>query len=124
MSFTDPIAIAAASPTPALTMSRVSTGNFKSTYFDLANGYTFNVEHSDPTNHGKKQERHYARLQETKSVTLPSGSVVLQAASVSISMSVPPYGWTTAQKVALFLALFGSILDSDVSVAKLIGYET
>lgn len=123
MSLVDPIGIAAHSPNPALTMSRVSLGNFKSTFLDLTNGFNFHVEHSDPADLGKKQERHYARMTQTKTVTAPNGSTVPSSISLSLAMSVPPYGWTTADKLAICLALLDTMADTDVTYARWVGFE-
>jgi hypothetical protein len=124
MSFTDPVTVAARSPTPALTLSRVSVGAYKSSFLDLTNNYAFSVEHSDPSLLGKKQERHYAKLVQTKDVTLPSGSVASQSATASFSVSIPPYGWTNAQKQALFLAMLDCLLEGEVTLARWIGFES
>lgn len=125
MSFTDPIAVAAQSPYyPALTLTRVDQGGFKSKWLDIANGYTLEVEHSDPSDRGKKQERHYARVSFTKNVTLLNGSVVPSTISCSISMSVPPQGWVAADKVAISYALRYILTDAEVTWERWVNFES
>jgi len=119
---TNPIGLAAHGSVPALTLTRINTGNFGAKYLDLANGYAIDIQHSNPSDLGVKKETHYVRLTETKNVTLPSGSVVKQSAFISISATIPPNGWTLAQKVELVASLYTLMGDADFGTTDFISY--
>jgi len=118
----DPIAVAANSPNPALTFAVVSYTGEGSERRDVANGYFLNFSHSSSAKTG---ERHYMQLKQTLTATNPiTGGNSIQTASVSLSVSIPSFGWTTAAKVALVQALLDTLADSDVTIAKLIGFQS
>lgn len=114
----DPITVAAAAPTPALSFAVVSydgTG-MGSIRKDVANGYGLTIKHQSNQNTG---ERHYMQLTQQKSATNPlTGGTSLQTASVSISVSIPSFGWTAAEKDALVKALTDTLADADVTITK------
>jgi len=116
----DPFTVAADSPTPALSFALVNAGNLASNRWDTVNGYKLNFTHSNDVNKG---EKHYVQLQQTVSATNPlTGGASYQTASVSISVSIPPYGWTQAQKAALIKALCTDIL-AGVTINGLLTYQ-
>jgi len=118
----DPITVAAASPTPALSFAVVSFSGEGSNRKDVANGYALKFSHSSSTKVG---ERHYMQITESKTAVDPiTGGNAALSASVSISVSVPTFGWTTAQKVALVQALLDTLNDSDVTITKFIGFQS
>jgi len=99
----DPINVAASAPTPALALAAVSYDSMGSTRKDIANGYTLKISHGTNTKTG---ERHYMQLQQTVTAVDPlTGGNSIQTASVSISVSIPTFGWSAAQKDALIKAL-------------------
>jgi len=122
MAFTNPIALPSHGTQPALTLTRVSTGPNSSQFLDLANGTSLTIEHSKPSDLGVKSERHYLRYSQAKDVTLPSGAVVKQTASVSVAVSIPPHGWTTAEKQDLYYSAVVLMSDADFLPADLIGF--
>jgi len=100
---TDPLTVAASSPTPALSLSVVSFDGMGSTRKDVANGYVLKMSHS--TN-AKSGERHYMQMQATVTAVDPlTGGNSLQTGSVSISSSFPTFGFDQAHKDALVKAL-------------------
>lgn len=118
---TDPITVAANSPTPALSFSVVDVGPYASQRFDSPNQWALKFSHKRPTT--KSAETHYMQITQTLSVTDPvTGAISPQVASASLSVSVPPNGWTSATKVALVQALLDTLADSDVTITKFIGY--
>lgn len=120
--FIDPIGIAADSPTPALSFSVVSYTPDGADRKDVPNGYGLTFKHSQSATKG---ERHYMQLTQTVSATNPlTGGTSLQTASVSLSVSIPSFGWTQAQKAALVKALTDTLADSDVTIAGLLNYNS
>lgn len=122
MALSDPISISADSPTPALTLSRLSTGpGMAAMYEDVTNGYTLNINHTQNSQTG---ERHYMKLQQKVSATNPlTGGTSYQLANVSISASFPAYGWTAAQKDALVKALVTDIMAS-ITITKFDSFQS
>lgn len=114
----DPITVAAAAPTPALTFAVVSfdgTG-MGSIRKDVVNNYNLTIKHTQSTKTG---ERHYMQItQQVTAVDPITGGNSLQTASVSLSASYPTFGWTAAQKDALIKALTDTLADSDVTITK------
>jgi len=118
----DPISVAAASPTPALTFAVVAYTGEGSERKDVANNYALRFSHSQ---NAKTGERHYMQLTQTLTATNPlTGGNSVQTASVSVSVSIPSFGWTQAGKVALVQALLDTLNDSDVTITKLIGFQS
>lgn len=117
----DPITVAAASPTPALTFAVVKSDGFGSERWDTANGFQLSFNHST----GTAGERHYMKLSQTVNATSPYTALVSkQTASVSIAVSIPAFGWTQAQKEALVKALLDTLADTDVTTAKFLAFQS
>lgn len=122
MALVDPIAVVAASPTPALTFSVVKRDGYGSERWDVANGYQLTFNHSTNPGNG---ERHYMKISQTLNATSPyTGMVSKQTAVVSISASFPSFGWDAAAKAALVKALTDTLADSDVTVARFVAFES
>lgn len=122
MALPDPITVAAAAPTPALTFSVVKRDGYGAERWDVANGYQLSFNHS--TNPGSG-ERHYMKLSQTKDATSPyTGDVSKQTAVVSISASFPAFGWDASTKAALLKALTDTLADADVTNAKFLAFES
>lgn len=122
MALADPIAVAAAAPTPALTFSVVKRDGYGSERWDVTNGYQLTFNHSTSNNNG---ERHYMKVSQTLDATSPyTGDVSKQTANVSISASFPPFGWDAAAKAALVKALTDTLADADVTIAKFVAFES
>lgn len=122
MALADPISVAAASPTPALTFSVVKRDGYGSERWDVANGYQLTFSHSTNPGNG---ERHYMKVSQTLNATSPyTGLVSKQTASVSISASFPPFGWDAAAKAALVKALTDTLADSEVTNARFVAFES
>lgn len=122
MALVDPITVAPAAPTPALTFSTVKRDGYGSDRWDVANGYQLQFSHSTQPNSG---ERHYMKVSQTLDATSPyTGQVSKQVASVSISASFPAFGWNAAAKAALVKALTDTLADSDVTIVKFVAFES
>jgi len=119
----DPITVAANSPTPALSLALVETVGFGSVRYDSTNKYGLSFNHSSPTS-TTSNERHYMQLSQTVNATDLNGNVSVQTAKVSLSVTVPPLGWTQAQKVALVQALLDTLNDSDVTITKFLSFQS
>lgn len=120
--FADPVTIAADSPTPSLIFRVVSYNNEGATRRDVTNGWALNISHSSSS---KKGERHYMQLQQTVTAVDPiTGGNALQVASASLSVSIPPFGWSAAQKVAVVQALLDTLNDSEVTIGGLLNFNS
>lgn len=118
----DPVSIAANSPTPALVFAVIRSDGYGTERSDRGNnGYKVVTNHSLP---GKSGARHYVNISQEKDVTMPSGLVQKQKASVSLSFSSPVYGFTNADLVALWKLLKDYVDDSEVTATLLIGGES
>jgi len=112
----DPITVAADAPTPALTFAVVSWNGEGSERKDVANNYGLKFSHSS---NPKTGERHYMQLTQTLTAVNPlTGGNSIQTASVSLSVSIPSFGWTAAAKDALVKALLDTLNDGDVTISK------
>jgi hypothetical protein len=113
----DPFTIAANSPTPSLVMSRIKSDGYGAEYVNATGDYRIVVQHTP----GKNQNRHYVKLTQTVTAANPyTGVNQEKAASVSFSISVPDFGFTPTAMVALCQALLDSMLDSEVTFARLL----
>lgn len=119
----DPVTIAASSPTPSLVFSIIKQDGYGSERNDTGgNGYSVVINHSKSTKSGN---RHYVQMTQTKNATDPySGLTKSVRASVSFSISRPPFGFTDADIVALAKALTDFRDDSEVTTAKLIQFQS
>lgn len=121
MALPDPVTIAAHSPTPQLVLSVIKSDGYGSERRDA--GGEFNVI----TNHdsSKGADRHYVKVTQTKDAVNPyTGTTSKQVASVSLSISIPKFGWTAAQAEALVNVLTDYISDSEVTVAKILQFQS
>lgn len=119
----DPITVAAAAPNPALVMAITRSDNYGSERVDTGgNGYTSIIKHDKGSKNG---DRHYFQLVLTKDVTNPyTGSLSSQKATVSISISRPPFGFSDTDLVNLAKAHADMLADSEMTVAKFIQFQS
>lgn len=118
----DPVTVAAAAPTPSLIFTIVRSDGYGSERVDTGgNGYTVIINHTK----GKNGNRHYVQMTQTVNAIDPyTGLTRAQSASVSLSISRPPFGFTDAAIVALAKALTDFRDDSEVTTAKLIQFQS
>lgn len=117
----DPIAVAASAPNPAFTFAVVKSDGYGSERWDAVNGYQLLFNHSTSS----AGERHYMKVSQTLNATSPyTGQVSKQTAFASLSVSVPPFGWTQAAKEALVKALIDTLADSDVTITKFMAFQS
>lgn len=121
MSVADPLAIAAASPTPALSLAVTDRSKpFQADRRDAGGEYAATISHTRSKN---GSARHYIKVTDTKVATSPTtGLDSIQTASASVSISVPPFGFTDAQITALY-----ELLDDVIRAAtmeKILNFES
>lgn len=118
----DPVSIAAASPTPALTLAVISSDGYGSERVDTGGaGYTVLINHSK----NKSGNTHYVQMILTKDVTDPySGLVRPQKATVSLTIRRPVSGFSDADMIALCKALTDFRDDSEVTTARLLQFQS
>jgi len=118
----DPISIAANAPTPALVFAVVKSDGYGSERRDAGGIYSLVITHEDGK--GKTANRHYVKISETKDAVNPyTGGTSKQTATVSLSVSRPAFGWTTANIVDLIEALMDTINDTEFTPTKLVQFQ-
>jgi hypothetical protein len=117
----DPITIAANSPTAQLVFSVVKADGYGSERRDAAGIFSLVINHERT----KSADRHYVKISEQKDATNPyTGTTSKQVASCSLSLSVPPFGWTAAQAVDLVEALIDTLNDSEFTPTKFVNWQS
>jgi len=118
----DPITVAAAAPTPALNLYVVKSDNYGSERrHDGTDKYVLTFNHST----GKGGDRHYMQMKLTVDAVSPyTGLTSQQTATASLSVSVPPFGFTSTAMVALVKALTDTLADADVTTAKFLNFQS
>lgn len=118
MALPDPITIAARAPMPSIVYSRTRMDGYGAEYVDTGgNGVTLVISH----NPSKNGNRHYVRVVQTKNATNPySGLTQSVVASASLALVRPAFGFTDAEMTAVGNLLFDTVLDSEVTFAKLL----
>lgn len=119
----DPVTVAAASPTPALSFTMVKQDGYGSERVDSGgNGYSVIINHSRPKGGG---DRHYVQILQTVNAADPySGLTRKQTASCSITISRPSFGFTDAQMIALCKALTDFRDAATVTTARLLQFQS
>ncbi len=118
----DPVTVAAASPTPALSLALVKQDGYGAERKDSTNGYTVITAHSYQKGGGDK---HYLQMKKVVTATDPiSGQTRKQEASVSLTMTRPAFGFTDADFVALAKALTDYRDTAGVTTLKLIQFQS
>jgi hypothetical protein len=119
---TDPIAVDANTPNPALSFSVIRSDGYGSERRDSGGLYGLKISHST----SKNGDRHYIQMTKTIDATNPYNDLVSpQSASVSISIASPAFGFDSAAMAALFQALTDTIAADDFGgIAKLIDWQS
>jgi hypothetical protein len=119
----DPVTVAAASPTPALTLSVIKSDGYGSERVDVTSGsYRVLTQHSKTKGGGS---RHYLQISQDTAYTDPFTGLVKKAtASCSFTINRPVAGFTDAQIVALAKALTDYRDDSEVTTARLLQFQS
>lgn len=118
---TDPIAVDANTPTPALSFVMIRQDGLGSERRDSAGIYALTINHST----SKSGDRHYVKLTQTVDAVNPySGLTSQQSASVSVSIAKPAFGFTDAALAALYQAILDSIASSDAGIDRIIAFES
>lgn len=101
MAIVDPLAVAAAAPTPALSFAVVDSSKpYTAVRRDAGGEYALTITHT-PQKNGSV--RHYLNVSRTIVATSPvTGVDSLQTMSVSLAFSVPAFGFNTADKTAMY----------------------
>jgi hypothetical protein len=86
-----------------------------------ASGYSTLINHT-PSKNGN---RHYLKMNLVKNATDPySGLTKQQTASVSMSISRPPFGFTDTEMVDMVEAFRDWLFDADVTPAKILQFQS
>ena len=125
MSLPDPITTAAFGTIPSITWGVVSREGAGSTRADFTNGYFAKISHSDPVAGSGKSARHYLQISQPKDVLDPATGLTRRlTATASISVSIPPNGWTTAEAGAFVDLLSVLIGDSEFTAVNFVKFQS
>jgi len=124
MSFADPQSVTFAAPLPvgAVSLPRVSVGQYASTYQDTSGL----VKLSASSQIGKRTRR-VLRLDHSKIAANPFDASVNQSFSMScyLVFDTPLIGYTVAEQLEVYRGLKGqAVASSDAIVSKLLGGES
>jgi len=122
MALPDPITVAAKTPNPEIKLGTVLFDGYGSTRLDLnKGGYRSVINHSK----SKQGSKHYLQLLLSKNATDPySGLVREMTASASFTINRPLFGFSDEDMIALAQAHFDLIQDSEVTVQKLLQFQS
>lgn len=117
----DPLAVAASAPNPAFNFVLIKNDGYGSERYDSGTGYTLTINHT----RGKSNTRHYVKLDKTVDATNPyTGNVAKQTCAVSLSVSVPAYGFDETAVVNQIKALLDTLNDADFTSARFIQFQS
>lgn len=118
---TDPIAVDANAPNPALSFAMIRTDSYGSERRDDAGLYGLVINHST----SKNGDRHYVKVTKTVDATNPYNALISpQSASISLSIARPPFGFTAADMANLYTVLVDTIASADAGIDRIIGFES
>lgn len=114
----DPIVVAANAPNPACSFSATKLDGYGSSRVDTNGaGYDLTISHTP----GKSATRHYVKLTQTKDAVNPyTGMTQRTICSVSLSLTAPSFGFTSADQANLWKLLKDVIDDDQVGMARLV----
>lgn len=118
MAFTDPQSVTIGTAPGAVSLPRVNTGSDVGKF----SNYDSKVDLEVSTVYGKRT-RHVARLTYRKVVTDPlvSTTNVIASGTVTVTIDVPPSGFSATEQKDLAKALFGHLTAStDAGLTKLV----
>jgi len=117
----DPLPIAASAPNPAYSFAIVKTDGYGTERRDSSTGLMLTITHSK----GKSGDRHYVKVASTVDAVNPyTGLTQRQTATVSLSVSVPSFGFTETAMVNLIKALTDTLADADFTATKLLQFQS
>lgn len=117
----DPLVVAASAPNPAYSFAAIKIDGYGSERRDTGTGLTLIINHEK----GKSGDRHYVKVSSTKDAVNPyTGLNQKQSASVSLSVSVPPFGYTETDMVNMIKSLLDTLADSDFTTVRLLQFQS
>jgi hypothetical protein len=118
MSIADPVTVTARSPVPQLVFAKIRNDGYGSERIDTGGTNRGIVTVNTP---GKNGNRHYVKATHMKDAVNPySGLTTKQSLVVSMSISRPSYGFTDAEVESGVMVLYDYLLDSEVTILRLI----
>jgi len=117
----DPLPVAASSPNPAYSWAAIRIDGYGSERRDTSSGLLLTINH----NKGTGGDRHYVKVTSVKDAADPyTGLTKKVQATVSLSVSAPPLGYTETELVNLVKTLLDTLADSDFTVTKWLQYQS
>lgn len=118
---TDPIAVAANAPTPALEFSVIRSDGFGAERRDIGGVYAAVINHST----SKNGDRHYVKVTQTIDATNPYNALVSpQSASVSVSIARPAFGFDDTAMIAMYNLVLDLIASADAGIDRIVAFES
>lgn len=117
----DPLVVAASAPNPAYSFAAIKIDGYGSERRDTATGLNLIINHEK----GKSGDRHYVKISSVKDAVNPyTGLTQKQTATVSLSVTVPPYGFTETDMINLIKSLLDTVADSDFTTTRLLQFQS
>lgn len=118
----DPVTVTAASPTPELKFGIIKHDNYGSVRIDN-NGNPYQIIINHDTN--KTGTRHYVQVVQEKDAVDPYSSLTRRVrATASFTLVRPTFGFSDAEMVAVGKLLTDFRDDSEVTMAKLLLWQS
>lgn len=121
----DPVTVAAAAPTPALSLAVISSDGLGSERVDTGGGgYSTVINHVKAKKAGNP-DKHYVQILKRVTAVDPYSTLTKDVvASASLTINRPAFGFTDADMVALTKALFDFVYDTEVTPLKLLQFQS
>lgn len=117
----DPLAVAASAPNPAYSYLRVKTDGYGAEYKDVASGTTLVINHEKSA----KGDRHYLKISVPKDAVNPyTGLTTRQTMTASLTITMPPYGFTETEGVNFIKQMIDTLNDSDFTSARFLQFQS
>lgn len=117
----DPLPIAASAPNPAYSFAVVRSDGYGSERRDTSTGQILVINHSSD----KNGARHYLNMKLGKDAVNPyTGLTSRQTASVSISVTVPAFGFSETDMVNLIKSTLDTLADADFTTTKFLQFQS
>lgn len=122
--FVDPIPVAANGAVHnALNFALIQTDGYGSKRRDSVNNLDMMINHV--RGNGKVPDRHYVQLSKTINATNPfTGLPQTQTISVSLAVTVPPFGFTETDVTNHIQSLLDTVADADFTQLGFIRFQS
>jgi hypothetical protein len=117
----DPIPVTASAPNPAYSFAVIKSDGYGSERRDTSTGQHLIFNHTT----GKTGDRHYMKMSLGVDAVNPyTGLTQRQTATVSLSISTPPFGFTESAMVNFVKSFTDTLANSNVTVQRVLQFQS